>query len=178
MRIYKDWDRQPPKAKPTKNYKMREGVDVHHTVTECKYPKPIKDMTEEAILRVEAAHMRLLQALAFSRGFSDISYNHILFPKTGHVWKGRGFETVGAHNDGENTDRLGIAIVGNFEVDKFPQRGLRALLEYIRFAEDGEHIPERPIVRGHRDDDATACPGKNVYSQLDTVRRLVGGKVA
>lgn len=173
MHIYKDWDRADSKAAPTKTARQRKGVDVHHTVTSVKYPK---NATLAQQLAVEAAHMRHLQALAFSRGFNDISYNHILFPKTGHVWKGRGFETVGAHNDGENTERLGIAVVGNFEVDAFPQRGLKALVEYIRFAEDGEHIPEHPLVRGHRDTDATACPGKNVYKNLDTVRRMVGGK--
>lgn len=119
--------------------------------------------------------MRYLQQLAFERGFSDISYNHVLFPKSGRVYKGRGFEVVGAHNDGDNTAFLGIAVVGNFEKDSFPDKAKESLVEYIRHAEDKGFLPEHPIVLGHRDTDATACPGINVYNFLDELRRMVGG---
>ena len=166
MRFYNEWGRKPPIDALERSPKARRGVFVHHTVTRVTETK----------LAAEWAHMRQLQEIAFSRGFSDISYNHVLFPQTGHIYKGRGFMVVGAHNDGMNTDFLGIAVVGNFQEDKFPDKAKIALVEYIRHAEDKGYLPEHPIVAGHRDTDATSCPGVNVYNSLSEIRRLVGGR--
>lgn len=166
MRIYREWGRAPARGDIARGPKRRKGVTLHHTVTEC----------EGTTMAAERAHMRYLQEIAFQRGFSDISYNHILFPKTGRIYRGRGFRQVGAHNDGMNTDFLGLVVVGNFEEDAFPQKALQAVIEYIRKAEDKGHLPEHPVVFAHGDTDSTACPGKNVKKNMDTIRHAVGGR--
>jgi hypothetical protein len=166
MKIYRKWDRLPSKTAPAKNYNQRAGVAIHHSVTSMK----------EDSVEAEAQHMRYLQNLAFQRGFSDISYNHVLFPASGRVWKGRGFETVGAHDDGSNTDYLGLVVVGNYETDKVTLTIATSIIDYIRFAEDAEHLPEHPVVYGHRDHDPTACPGANLYERIPDIRKAVGGR--
>jgi len=47
------------------------------------------------------------------RGWSDIGYNFVI-GEDGNVYEGRGWNYVGAHAPGYNTQSIGICIIGDF----------------------------------------------------------------
>jgi hypothetical protein len=57
------------------------------------------------------------------RGFSRIGY-HIIIQPDGEVQLGRPLNEMGAHCEGENSDSIGICLIGN---DKFTDAQFRAL---------------------------------------------------
>ena len=101
-----------------------------------------------------------------ANGWSGIGY-HFLIRKDGTVERGRPMDTVGAHCYGENSHTVGVNIVGNFEA-AWPEKAqldaaarlLCALSVYYGFA------PQKNTICGHRDFNATACPGCNLYGLL------------
>lgn len=105
---------------------------------------------------VEAIHTAHL-----SRGWYGIGY-HYYVRKDGTIWRGRPEGTVGAHAAGgypaSNTNAIGVCFEGNFEVEQMPDKQLEAgrwLVADITARNPGI------AVSGHRDNTATACPGRS-----------------
>lgn len=104
-----------------------------------------------------------------ANGWAGIGY-HYLIRKDGTIERGRPRDTVGAHCYGENWHSIGVNIVGNFETawptDEQMESASRLLarlcmLYGLRPGED--------TIKGHRDFNATACPGQNLYDLLPDV---------
>lgn len=99
-------------------------------------------------------------------GWAGIGY-HFVIRKDGTIEAGRPMDTVGAHCYGENSHTVGVNVVGNFE-DYMPEdaqiasakRLLAALCRYYGLN------PDSSTIFGHRDFNATACPGQNLYDML------------
>lgn len=91
-----------------------------------------------------------------AKGWAGIGY-HFYVRKDGTVYRGRPENWVGAHTDGYNS-MIGICAEGNFEVEQMPTAQKNAIIELLKYLQRkyGEHK-----IYGHRDLDATACPGKN-----------------
>lgn len=92
-----------------------------------------------------------------NRGWCGIGY-HYYVRKDGSVWRGRDENAVGAHCIGKNFSSLGVCCEGNFEHDIMPpcqRAALAELIEDIR-----SRLGSIPLY-GHREWDATACPGRN-----------------
>lgn len=137
-------------------------VYIHHSVTSA----PPAKASEE----VEAQHMRTLDGIAHGRGFQGFSYNYAV-AKSGRAWTGRG-RHVGAQNDGENSSSVGIVVMGNYQVDEATDtivEGVGKLIAELK--ERGAIKRGVTIIRGHRDSDATACPGNKLYARLPDIRR-------
>ncbi|WP_244944586.1 N-acetylmuramoyl-L-alanine amidase [Mitsuokella multacida] len=106
-----------------------------------------------------------------ANGWAGIGY-HFVIRKDGSIEQGRPMDTVGAHCYGENDHTVGVNLVGNFE-DYVPEdaqvasakRLLAALCRNYGFAPSGSTI------FGHRDFNATACPGQNLYDMLPDIIR-------
>lgn len=147
------WGAKPPKhALIPIEWTAKTTTYVHHSVTN----EPT-GLTGQALIDAERAHMRLLQQIAFDRGFSDISYCYIIF-KSGRVYEGRG-KTVGAHTLGHNME-LGVCFAGNYEVDTLTtdqKKALTALRAKLGIT---------GAIKAHCSVYATACPGKNVRTAL------------
>lgn len=158
---------------------------VHHSVTSL--PPSYFDLLEQSCKartaaarkkardgyeRIEKAHMRYLQEIAFGRGFSDISYSFVVFP-SGNVYKGRGFKVVGAHTQGSNSTSHAICFVGNFEISKPTPEALESAGELHAHAIDKGHTVRGAPIKGHREAPgaATACPGRNLQTRLGTIRK-------
>lgn len=171
IRSRRSWGAAKPRTEPTPVSSLRTGFYVHHSVTAM--PKDYRKLPRRKQLRAEKEHMRYLQDIAFGRGFSDISYNFVLFP-SGRVYRGRGWGFLGAHNDGENTTTIGGCAVGNYDV-AIPSRKL--LDAYVALIKRGRRVgtlSRKCFIKGHRDSDSTACPGENLYNCLRLIRRRVG----
>lgn len=155
-----EWGAKPPKKPPVKMKLPAPEDFIHHSVTNLG-------------TQSEIVHQRYLQAIAFARGFSDISYSFVFYP-SGMVLEGRGWGIVGAHTEGHNSTAHGYAFVGNFQNEQPTQAALDAcrwlISEGVRF---GKIKPGVHPTGGHKDtpESNTACPGRNLYAKLDYLRR-------
>lgn len=166
IRSRASWDAERPHNTPTKVSWVRKTIFVHHTAV----PFTSSAKTGAGIVREEKAHMRKLQQIAFGRGFSDISYNYVVFP-SGRVYAGRGARIKGAHTQGGKpgyaefyNDHPGVAFPGDYGTKKLTG----AQLESFRLLR--RRLRNRYLVSGRRWPHCrvypTACPGKNVLAQL------------
>ncbi|HLD21774.1 MAG TPA: peptidoglycan recognition family protein, partial [Patescibacteria group bacterium] len=128
-------------------------------------------------------------------GWGDIGYNYLI-DKEGNIYKGRKGKrgVVGGHtfnsatNTNYNMGTVGIALLGCYDEagctaknEYTPQ--MEKALSYLvgRLSANNKFHPqtqtklfEQKIDRviGHRDVDATACPGNIVHDNLPTIRQL------
>ncbi len=105
-----------------------------------------------------------------AQGWSCIGY-HFVIRKDGTIEMGRPEWAIGAHAYGENSHTVGIHVCGNFELAEPTDAQIEALAMLIANLCAEYNIPvDADHVVGHRDLMATACPGYNLYSIMDTVR--------
>lgn len=146
------------------------------------------------------ARMRTIQQEHFSRGYFDLGYNFVV-DKCGQIFEGRSggmdLPVIGAHDVGFNMNTVGISYIGNYETAKPTRAGLEAISRIVAWkfgmygidpngkvtltsgsakGQDGNLVEkgtsiELPRVFGHRDTNATACPGANLYPKLAEIRR-------
>jgi len=95
------------------------------------------------------------------RGFSDIDYNHLVRGSTGEIYEGRGWDVIGAHTRGHNSEGVGVCIIGNDECSDAAKLAVRWLYSQYNIRCD------RTLgIKGHRDleTNGTACPGTKNYT--------------
>lgn len=122
-------------------------IVVHHTAS-------TSEMT------VESIHQQHL-----NQGWAGIGYN-LYINKQGEVWEGRPEEMSGAQCEGFNSISIGVCLSGNFEEEEPNVNQITSLIELLHYLRT--KYPNVEIV-GHKDLNATACPGKNLYSKLGSI---------
>jgi hypothetical protein len=181
-------DQCPPRTAP--QYGDVQVAFVHHTVSLNDYqPADVPSI----ILGICRFHRN-------SNGWNDIGYN-FLVDKFGTLWEGRagGIDqpVVGAQAQGFNSQSTGIANIGTFDDVPETDAALNAMAQLIRWklpltgaptagtttlvsagGSDNRYPAGTRVtldrVSGHRDVDATDCPGGDLYNQLPQLRALVG----
>jgi N-acetylmuramoyl-L-alanine amidase CwlA len=132
----------------TPRSKVLEYIVIHHTASTAK----------ETVEQIHNFHIN-------NNGWAGIGY-HFYIRKDGTIYRGRPEEYIGAHCENYNSVSLGICCEGNFEIEKPTDNQLKSLSELL------QHLKQKygnVQVVGHRDLNATACPGKNLYSRLGSV---------
>jgi N-acetylmuramoyl-L-alanine amidase len=147
------WRAAPPKAGIVLMSEPVSIVFIHHTLTRSG---PAAD---------ECRLVRKLQRIAFSRGFEDIGYSHLIFP-TGHVFEGRGFGKVGAHTPGYDRSSYGFALVGNYDTEPMTEAQIGAIRQLFAEGQRQNFISANAAVKNHRDVSRTTCPGRRATSRL------------
>jgi hypothetical protein len=114
----------------------------------------------------EAAHMREIQRWHLERGWATVGYHFVVSP-SGRVFSGRPVDRLGAHVLGHNVGTVGIAVMGNFELEQPTPAALESLT-YVR----SRLVPGGAKARllGHRDHrghETSACPGRNLEPSVD-----------
>ncbi|MFD3835080.1 N-acetylmuramoyl-L-alanine amidase [Streptomyces sp. NPDC058642] len=147
------------------------------------------------------ARLRSIQQEHFARGYYDIGYNFVV-DKCGQIFEGRSggmdLPVTGAHDIGFNTNTVGISYIGNYESAKPSKAALDAIARIVAWkfgmygidptgkvtlvsgsdaGVDGNKVAKGssitlPRVFGHRDTNATACPGANLYAKLSRIATL------
>ena len=134
-----------------------------------------------------------------SNRWNDIGYN-LLVDRYGTIFEGRaggiGEAVVGAQAQGYNSQSTGIASIGTFSTAGQTEAGLRAIAHLLGWKLGVHGVPARGRVSvvsaggatnrypagsrpsferiaGHRDGNATACPGNGLYGQLEQLRGMV-----
>jgi N-acetylmuramoyl-L-alanine amidase len=180
----------PPRTTPA--YGDVKLAFVHHTVTTNDYTPD----QSAAIVRGICLYHRN------TNGWNDLGYN-FLVDRYGQVFEGRagGIDAavVGAQAQGYNTQSTGISNLGTFSTAGQTTAGLDALARLIGWKLSIHGVPStgtvvvtsgggslnrypsgRPVtfqrISGHRDGDATACPGDGLYAQLPQLRQMVSAE--
>jgi hypothetical protein len=178
----------PPRTAP--DYGVVKTAFIHHTVN-------ANDYTQEEAPSIVLAICRFHRN---SNGWNDIGYNFVV-DKFGTTYEGRAGgadqPVVGAQAQGYNAQSTGIANIGDYTSVQQTPAALQAMARLIRWKLPLHGVPTSgsttlvsaggasnkypagtnvrvPRVAGHRDVDATSCPGDALYGQLPALRRLVG----
>jgi hypothetical protein len=128
--------------------KVLEYIVIHHTASTAK----------ETVEQIHNFHIN-------NNGWAGIGY-HFYIRKDGTIYKGRDEKYAGAHCVDYNSISLGICLEGNFEIEQPTDNQLKSLTELLQYLKNKYGNVQ---VVGHRDLNATACPGKNLYSKLGSV---------
>jgi len=131
-----------------------------------------------------------------AEGYCDIAYN-FLVDKFGQIWEGRyggiANPVLGAHAGGFNARTTGVAILGDYTYQPASPASIDALENLLawklgqnwdnpvgtavltsaggEFTDYPEGVPVLVnVISGHRDVDATSCPGEALYDQLPEIR--------
>lgn len=151
-------------------------VVVHHTAGESDLAD-----SRQAVRNIHYYH-------AVRRGWGDIGYNYII-DKNGVIYEGRGGgeKVVGGHSVAVNKASIGIAVLGNYQTEEVPRAVIESLANLIKekaetydLAVNGEaehNGKYYPVLGGHRDSAATACPGENLYRALPLVRSYIASEL-
>jgi hypothetical protein len=176
----------PPRFGAT--YGTVQAAFVHHTVNANDYGPG----DSAAIVRAICRYHRV------TKGWRDIGYN-FLVDRYGQIFEGRegGIDqaVVGAQAQGYNSVSTGVANLGTFSGVAQTPDAVHAMAELLAWKLSLHGAPVRgqvtvlsrggptnrygagtPVtferISGHRDADATTCPGDALYAQLPEIRRL------
>jgi N-acetylmuramoyl-L-alanine amidase len=177
-------DSVPPRVAPS--YGEVQVAFVHHTVTANDYTA---DQSGSIVLAIAKYHRD-------TNGWNDLGYNFVV-DQYGQVFEGRagGVDqaVVGAHAQGYNGLSTGIALLGTYSDVPASEAALQAIAQLIGWKMSLHGVPVQgqitvvsgggdlnrykdgtPVtlerVSGHRDGDATECPGNALYAQLPDLR--------
>lgn len=133
--------------------RITDQIVIHHT------GNPWDDDLSAA--EIDASHK--------AQGWTCIGYHYVI-RKDGTVEEGRPHWTVGAHAYGENSHTIGIHVCGNFEIGEPTDGQIESLAMLLANLCTDYGLPiDRDHVVGHRELMPTACPGANLFVQMDTV---------
>jgi len=169
-------------------YGTVEAAFVHHTVNANDYGP----QDSAAIVRAICRYHR------DTKGWRDIGYN-FLVDRYGQIFEGRegGIDqaVIGAQAQGYNGVSTGVANIGTFSGVAQTQAAVQAMAELLAWKLTLHGVPVEgqvtvlsgggpsnrfsagtPVtferISGHRDADATSCPGNALYAQLPQLRGL------
>ena len=132
---------------------VTDQIVIHHT------GNPTDDDLSAA--EIDASHK--------GQGWSCIGYHYVI-RKDGTVEQGRPHWTIGAHAYGHNSHTIGIHVCGNFEEAEPTDEQIESLAMLLANLCTDYGLPiDRDHVVGHRELMPTACPGANLFVQMDTV---------
>ena len=135
-------------------------MHIHETEWGWAYPLVPRNETKRIILHhaaAENASAEVIHQAHLMKGWSGIAY-HYYVRKDGTVYRGRPENKKGGHASNNNHDSIGICFEGNFENELMgnKQTEVGAALVADILSRYGDLA-----VIGHKDVNATACPGKN-----------------
>jgi len=140
------WGAVPSTRRMRPNDPVRTIV-LHHTA------RPAASLRT---VRAEADYMRALEHAHLVQGGWAIGYHHVVMP-SGRVFEGRPPGVVGSHAKGHDAGTLGVAVAGDFEIERPTPEALRALDELLG------GLPDVPVAP-HRELAATQCPGRHLMA--------------
>jgi hypothetical protein len=177
-------DSVPPRSAPS--YGAVQVAFVHHTVTANAYAP---QDSAAIVLGIAKYHRD-------TNGWNDIGYN-FLVDQYGQVFEGRagGVDqpVVGAQAQGYNSQSTGVAHLGTYSAVGTTEAALAATAQLLGWKMSLHGVPTEgtvvlpsgggstnrfpagtPVtfnrISGHRDGDATSCPGDALYAQLPALR--------
>lgn len=138
------WGARAPREIQNVSTSKRQNFMVHHSGAPAN----------QSVRVIQDFHMD-------TRGWSDIGYN-FLIRDTGAIYEGRGWDRVGAHATGWNTNSIGVCVIGDYQSNDVPAPAMESLRWLYRQA--NTHVGRNLTILGHRDaNHSTECPGDHLY---------------
>ncbi len=110
------------------------------------------------------------------RGWTGMGY-HYLVRLDASIERGRPRWALGAHDEGENADSIGICVVYAETPSEDQLESLCGLL--VDLHDIYGLVPADSTIKGHRDNEPpetpTECPGDGLYNMLPAIRARVRG---
>jgi peptidoglycan hydrolase-like amidase len=159
-------------------YDTPKAFVIHHTAGE----EGALNSNQMSVVR------NLYYGHAKSNGWGDIGYNYVI-DVSGNIYEGRsgGGGVVAGHTLGYNNGTIGIVLIGDYNVRNVetPQYdALMSLIAYKAFQYNinptGQvYLKNKTIstVVGHRDLNATACPGNTLYERIQDLKGKANTKL-
>ena len=181
LRTRREWGADPFRGTPIPlNRPDYRYMTLHHT---AGFAAVTLAQGLDQVKRIQDFHQN-------GRGWNDIGYQ-FLMDQEGRLYQGRPFMNPsvpfhigpplahGAHVGGANTGNIGVSLMGCYHPSagsncrhEMTTTAIDSLL--VTFAFLAERYGVAPqLMRGHRDFNATSCPGDNNYVQLPTFRAQV-----
>jgi hypothetical protein len=137
-----------------------QGVIVHHSVGNPSTP------IEQAMRDIQHLHQ-------VRNGWFDFAYQEAV-DVHGNAAEGRGFNVrSGATGRPWDGTHLTICALGNFDTTAPSDPLVNALVNRIVAAARDGKLVQGFTITGHRDHNATACPGRFLHARLPEIRRRV-----
>jgi len=171
------WDARPPRQRAQILNRPPNRIVIHHTAT-----ANTKDYSLEHAYRLS----RLLQRFHMERnGWDDIG-EQLTISRGGHVMEGRnhtlaaiksGRHVVGAQVRGHNHHTIGIESEGTYSNAPIPVPLWYSLVDTCVWLCHAYDLNPFLAIRGHRDFNATECPGDVLYAALPYLRKEVARRL-
>jgi len=164
-----EWGAQPPRSAIEILNRRPTKIIVHHTAT----------ANSSDFSRAHAFQLaRSIQQAHFNRGWADTGQQFTI-SRGGHIMVGRHHSlpalvdgdrhVVGAHCIGQNDVAVGIENEGTYTNVQIRDEHYDKLVRMCAYICQQYGIAPRNIF-GHRDFDATQCPGDRLYARLPRLR--------
>lgn len=155
------WGQRAPKCRTANSVGPDSTLFVHFSDSSGKGIDKAGE-PKQAIRNVQNFHMD-------TRGWCDIAYSYLIVQQNGIfkrplIFKGRGFEAVPASQEGHNTGNVSVCVIADGN-DRIRRSTFKALAYIAR------RCPAR-TVKGHRDVNATGCPGDRLYSKVPALNKI------
>ncbi|CAH2093885.1 unnamed protein product [Euphydryas editha] len=139
-----------------------EYVIIHHT-----YQPGACHTTEQCSSAMRGMQNYHQQA----NGWGDIGYNFAV-GGDGKAYEGRGWNLVGAHTYGFNTQSIGIVLIGDWRFEVPPAEQLEVTKKLIAAGVELGIIRPNYKLIGHRQAGSTECPGGALFDEISTWDRF------
>jgi hypothetical protein len=161
------WGARAPKGSYTPHSPSR--ITIHHT-----WRPTAQDYRGASSVRaIQNYHMD-------NNGWMDIGYHFLIgtYPSSGEtsIFQGRPENVVGAHTGGQNTNNVGVNVIGDYTTETLHGNSYARLIDLLAWICSRYGIDPGRIY-GHKDFNSTACPGENVYRRMDRIRQDVRDRI-
>jgi len=157
------WTRGKTKANLADRMSPITRITVHHDaispLPSGRYADSVRRLTT-----IRRGHL--------NNHWADIGYHYAIDP-AGRAWQARPLVYQGAHVKDHNPGNIGIVVFGNYEKSRPTSKALDTLNTLIAHEMRRFHVPLSRVFT-HQELRSTACPGRNLQSQMIQFRRPNG----
>ncbi|KAK2916790.1 hypothetical protein QQF64_025402 [Cirrhinus molitorella] len=131
---------------------------IHHTYSPSR-PCTTFDQCASDMRSMQQYHQQ-------TNGWSDIGYSFVA-GSDGNMYEGRGWNWVGAHTSGYNSQGYGVCFIGDY-TSVLPITSAMNMVRYdfTSCAIDGGRLSSSYSLYGHRQASSTECPGNTLYREI------------
>jgi len=141
---------------------------LHHTGSVQADGTPIDQ--DLSAVEIDAEHK--------AQGWIGIGY-HYVGRKDGSVERGRPRDAIGAQCEDHNFESIGYHVCGTFMADVHPTDAqVESACNTLADLCDIYRLDPAEAIIGHRDENATDCPGDNLYNLIPEIRTRVAALLA
>ncbi|TDD33114.1 N-acetylmuramoyl-L-alanine amidase [Actinomadura sp. KC06] len=171
------WQARPPKVEATVLDRAPDHIVVHHTASANSTDQSLEHAFELS-RAIQTFHMD-------DKGWDDIG-QQLTISRGGHLMEGRnrtlealnaGHHVMGAHTLSHNDHTIGIENEGTYMTEKPTEELWVQLVATCAWLCGTYQLDPHAAIVGHRDYNATACPGDVLYALLPELRNQVADRL-